>query len=115
MTKLLRTLSVLFMLLWIVGCGSDAIETEEELAPATIVSVTPSSGWITANTDIVIVFDKLPTGPRVIYGVTVSHGTIEGIGKEMTITGPFTPGSLALTITWPGGSRTLYYFVTAPD
>ena len=45
----------------------------------------------------------------------VSAGTVRVVGKKAIIAGPFTPGPIALTITWSDGSQTLNYTSTAPD
>ena len=112
MTKLFRTfaflLAGLFALSLIVGCGGDS-ETEEDAAPANFVSATPPGGDIAANGSITVTFDNAPAD------VTVSAGTVTVAGKSATITGPFTPGALALTITWADGTQALTYNVTAPD
>jgi hypothetical protein len=112
MTKLFRTfallLAALFALSLMVGCGGDS-ETEEEAAPAAFVSANPPGGEIAANGTITVTFDNAPAD------VTVSAGTVTVAGKSATITGPFTPGALALTITWADGTQTLNYTVTPPD
>ena len=112
MTKLFRTfaflLAGLFALSLMVGCGGDS-ETEEDAAPANFVSATPPGGDIAANGSITVTFDNAPAD------VTVSAGTVTVAGKSATITGPFPPGALALTITWADGTQALTYNVTAPD
>ena len=112
MTKLFRTfallLAALFALSLMVGCGGDDTE-EEEAAPANFVSATPPGGEIAANGSITVTFDNAPAD------VTASAGTVTVAGKSATIAGPFTPGALALTITWADGTQTLNYTVTAPD
>ena len=110
MTKLFRTFALLlaglFALSLMVGCGGDS-ETEEEAAPAAFVSANPPGGEIAANGTITVTFDNAPAD------VTVSAGTVTVAGKSATITGPFTPGALALTITWADGTQALNYTVTA--
>lgn len=112
MTKMFRTfallLAALFALSLMVGCGDDD-PGEEEAAPANFVSATPPGGEIAANGSITVTFDNAPAD------VTVSAGTVTVAGKSATIAGPFTPGALALTITWADGTQTLNYTVTAPD
>ena len=112
MTKLFRTfallLAALLALSLMVGCGGDS-ETEEETAPAAFVSANPPGGEIAANGTITVTFDNAPAD------VTVSAGTVTVAGKSATITGPFPPGALALTITWADGNQALNYTVTAPD
>ena len=56
-------------------------------------------------------FDNRPADVRVTAGPV---GTVSVVGKTAIITGPFTPGPLALTITWDDGARTLHYTVSGP-
>ncbi len=112
----------------IVGTVKDAADNETDVsisfttksAPAppppqtpvaAFVSATPASGNISENGSITINFDNDPGA------VTASSGTVTGSGNSRTISGPFTVGSLALTITWPNGngSHTLNYNVVADD
>ena len=58
---------------------------------------------------ITLTFDNPPED------VTVNVGTARIIGKRVRITGPFDPGTLALTVTWADGEQTLTYTVAAPD
>ena len=76
---------------------------------AAFVNAIPPSGHISVNGAIRVTFDNAPAD------VTVSAGTVTVAGKTATITGPFTPGPLALTITWADGTQALNYTVTAPD
>ena len=86
------------------------VNTEgEEAAPANFVSVTPLGGRIAVNGSITVTFDNAPAD------VTANAGTVTVAGKTATITGPFIPGPLALTITWADGAQALNYIVTAPD
>jgi phage baseplate assembly protein gpV len=64
---------------------------------------------LTVNDTITLTFDNTPNE------VTVSVGDATIDGKIVTITGPFTPGPLNLTITWDDGSLTLTYAVAKPD
>ena len=90
--------------------SSIPVNTEkEEAAPANFVSATPRGGEIAANGSITVIFDNAPAD------VTVSAGTVTVAGKTATIMGPFTPGPLALTVTWADGTQALNYTVTAPD
>ena len=111
MTKLFRTFALLlaglFAMSLIVGCGGDE-ETTDDVAPANFVSAAPPGGEIAANGSITVTFDNAPAD------VTVSAGTVTVTGKSATITG-FTPGPLALTITWADGTQALNYTVIAPD
>ena len=109
--KLFRTLALLLAglltLSLIVGCGGDEDEVIE-IVPANFVSATPPGGDIAANGSITVTFDKAPAD------VTVSAGTVTVAGKSATITGPFTHGPLALTITWADGTQALNYTVIGP-
>ena len=107
-----RTLAIVMAALlavYIVGCGGD--EEEEEAAAAAFVSASPASGDLAANGSITVTFDNNPGD------VEASAGTVAGSGKSRTISGPFTPGALALSLTWTNGdgSHTLNYTVTAAD
>ena len=74
--------------------------------PAAFVSADPEiETEITTNDTITLTFDHLPKN------VTVSEGVATIDGETVTITGPFTPGDLALTITWADGTETLSYTV----
>ena len=111
MTKLLRSLVLpltsLLVVSMLAGCGGDS-EIEEE-APANFVSAAPPLGSeIAANASITFTFDNAPTD------VTASAGVTTVFGKTVTVSGPFTPGPLNLTITWADGTQTLTYTVTAP-
>ncbi len=88
------------------GCGGD--DDIDEPAPVNFFSATPRGGAIAANETITVTFDNAP------IDVTVSAGTVTVSGKTATIMGPFTPGSLALTIRWADGIQELNYTVTAP-
>ena len=73
------------------------------------VSAEPESETeITTNDAITLTFDHPPED------VTVSDGVAITTDNTVTITGPFTPGTLALTITWADGSQTLNYTVRQP-
>lgn len=113
MTKLFRGLVLLLTGLlpvsMLVGCGGDEENTEGVRAGENLAIATPPGGEIAANGTITIIFDNPPTD------VTVSAGTVIVAGKTATIVGPFTPGPLALTITWTDGTLALNYTVTTPD
>ena len=89
--------------------------SEEPQTPnAAFLSADPEDGNIKVNDSIEITFDNDPGE------VTVNTGTVAGSGTSRTISGPFTEGSLALTISWTNGngSKTLNYNVedsTAPE
>ena len=77
--------------------------------PASFVTVSPQEGnTIEIDTPIVVRFGNIP------QDVQVNKGTIQTIGKTVTIIGPFTPGPLSLEIKWNHGVRTLDYTVRAP-
>ena len=74
------------------------------------VSVEPKDDTeLTVNDTITLTFDNAPDE------VTVSVGVATIDGKIVKIAGPFTPGSLDLTITWNDGSLTFTYAVAEPD
>ena len=114
MAKMFRTfalvLAALFALSLIVGCGGDP---EPEPDPdAAITGSTPADGGdLAANSSITINFDNAPGD------VTVSPGTATVAGKTATVSGPFTPGALALSVSWTNGdgNATLNFNVTAAD
>ena len=77
--------------------------------PVAFVSVDPVSGVrIEVDDTITLTFDNMPED------VTVSTGTVTVAGNTATITGPFDPGALALTVTWTDGSQTLNYTIRPP-
>ena len=88
------------------GCGD--IDDTDEPVPVNFVSATPLVGEINPNEWITVTFNNPPTD------VTVSAGTVTVAGKTATIMGPFTPGPLALTITWADGTQTLNFIVRGP-
>ena len=91
---------LLILCFCVAGCGSDEEEYRE---PVSVVSAVPPGGEIAANGTITVTFDNAPAA------VTVSAGTVTVAGKTATITGPFTPVPLALTITWADGIQVLNY------
>ena len=96
----------------VVPLSKGELETKVRRIPvsfAAFVSAAPPGGNISANGSIAVTFDNAPAD------VTVSAGTVTVAGRTATITGPFTPGPLALTITWADGTQALNYTVTAPD
>ena len=78
-----------------------------EPPPANFVSAIPPGGAIAANGTITVTFDNAPTD------VTVSAGTVTVVGKTAIVSGPFTPGPLALTVGWADGAQALNYTVIA--
>ena len=87
------------------GCGD--IDDTDEPVPVNFVSATPPDGEISPLGTITVTFDNTPVD------LTVSHGTVTG-GKTAFISGPFTPGPLALTLTWADGIQKLTYTVLGP-
>ena len=112
MTKLFRSLILLLAGLlavsMLIGCGGDDDIVTDEPVSANFVSAIPSGGEIAGNTTITVTFDNAPAD------VIVSAGTVKLTGKIATITGPFIPGPLTLTITWADGIQALDYTVPAP-
>ncbi|RKU19833.1 hypothetical protein C6500_09930 [Candidatus Poribacteria bacterium] len=107
MTKLLRVfvllLAGMLTVSMLAGCGD--IDDTEEPVPVNFVSATPLGSEIAPNEWITVTFDNPPTDVR------VSVGTVTVAGKTATITGPFTAGPLALTITWADGIQVLNFTV----
>ena len=95
---------LLILCLCVVGCGGDE-EEDEYREPVSFVSASPPGGEARANMTITVTFDNPPRD------VSVSAGTVRVVGKKAIISGPFTPGPLAITITWSDGSQTLNYTV----
>ena len=74
--------------------------------PVALVNANPESGaQLTMNDTITVTFDNPPEN------LTVSTGVVTITGETVTITGPFKPGTLELTITWEGGTQTLTYTI----
>ena len=113
MTKLFSSsillLAGLLAVSMLAGCGGDDDTVTDEPVPVNFISASPSGGQIATNGTIMVTFDNAPGD------VTVSPGTVKITGKTAAITGPFTLGKLALTITWADGTKALNYKVTAPD
>ena len=113
MKDFFRTLTLLIAVLLafnIIGCGADDDAEEPEKALVKIVSVDPPAGsTIAVDTIITATFDGVPSDVIVSLGVA----TVEG--KILAIAGPFTFGTLNLTITWTDGTQTLAYTVPIPD
>ena len=105
-----RFFSLILFALALLGCGGVGEDCcIPELGPTFFVSATPPDGEIAANSTITVTFDNAPGD------LTVSVGTVTVAGKTATIAGPFTPGPLALTLTWADGTQALNYTVTRPD
>ena len=77
--------------------------------PVAFVSVNPTiDSQLTVDDAITLTFDNMPDD------VTVSTGVATVTDKTVEITGPFDPGSLALTVTWVDGTQTLNYTISPP-
>jgi hypothetical protein len=77
--------------------------------PVAFVSVDPAiDSQLEADNTITLTFDNVPED------VTVSTGVATTTDETVTITGPFDPGAIALTITWKDGTQTLTYTVRQP-
>ena len=77
--------------------------------PVAFVSANPATNsQLTVDDNITLTFDNIPED------VTVSTGTATIAGETVTVTGPFDPGPLALTIAWADGSQTLTYTINPP-
>ncbi len=91
-------------LIGMTGCNT------EEAEPVAFTQVVPANhSTIQADTTIVATFDGTPTD------VNVTGGKFSAAGAAVTITGPFTPGTLNLTVTWSDGTQPLTYTVEAPE
>ncbi|MCY4571138.1 MAG: dockerin type I domain-containing protein [Candidatus Poribacteria bacterium] len=77
--------------------------------PVAFVSANPTiDSLLTVDDTITLTFDNMPDDVRVNTGVATV------IDKTVKITGPFTPGSVELTITWADGNQTLNYTIRPP-
>ena len=77
--------------------------------PVAFVSANPLIDSQLEITDtITLTFDNIPED------ITVSTGIATITDKIVAITGPFDPGSLALTVTWTDGTQTLNYTIRPP-
>ena len=77
--------------------------------PAAFISVDPAiDSRLETDDTVTLTFDNAPED------VSVSTGTATITDKTVAITGPFDPGTLALTITWKDGTQTLNYTVRQP-
>ena len=95
-------LSVIYM----VSCGQREDDAVDAIA---LVSAEPSNGsTIEAHGIITVTFDGVPGN------VSVNVGVVKQLGTTVTISGPFPPGPLTLTITWADGVQTLTYTVATP-
>ena len=103
--NLLRLCGIaLVLLIGLTGCGEDAVEED----PVNFVQAIPATGSdIQQDATIIVTFDGTPDG------VNVTGGKFSVSGANMTITGPFTAGTLNLMITWSDGAAALTYNVKA--
>ena len=101
----------------IAGKIRDAVGNETDLsitfttirAPVAFVRANPAAkSQLEVDDTITLTFDNMPEN------VTVSTGTATTTDKTVTITGPFDPGALALTVTWADGTQTLNYTIRPP-
>ena len=105
--KLLGLVLACLFTVYIVSCGER--EDDDEITPVGLVSTEPADGsTIDANGIITVTFTDVPGN------VSVNIGTVKRAGTTITISGPFNPGRLTLTITWEDGAQTLTYTVTTP-
>ncbi|RKU20425.1 hypothetical protein C6500_09015 [Candidatus Poribacteria bacterium] len=101
---LLGTALVCLSIVYIVSCGTR--EDDEEITAVGLVSAAPADGsTIYVNGIITVIFSDIPGN------VSVNVGIVKRAGTTITISGPFNPGPLALTITWEDGAQTLTYIV----
>ena len=93
----------------LLSCGFIEDDAEEEEAPAAMQSVTPSGGELAEDGSIILNFDTDPGD------VSTSEGSVSGVGRTRTISGPFSRGALNLRLNWSNGagSLTLIYQVKA--
>ena len=85
--------------------GMDGCDTEDGGSVA-FVQATPTDGsTIPPDATIIATFDGTPTG------LDVTGGKFSLSGSNVTIVGPFTPGPLALVLTWANGAEVLTYTV----
>lgn len=110
MFRISSILITILLTFYITGCGDDAVEIEQD-GPVNFLSVTPPSGsdsQITANTTIRLTFDGEPRRVQSTIGkITIS-------GNTVSITGPFIPGTLEITVSWTDGTQTLNYTIPMP-
>ena len=97
---------VVVLMIGLTGCGEDAVEED----PVNFTQAIPAAGsTLQQDATIIATFDSTPTD------VNVTGGKFSISGSNVTITGPFTPGTLTLTLTWSDGATALTYTVEAPE
>ena len=90
--------------------GMDGCNEEPETEPVVFTQAIPAAGsTLQQDATIIATFDGTPTD------VNVTGGKFSISGSNVTITGPFTPGTLTLTLTWSDGATALTYTVEAPE
>ena len=90
--------------------GMGGCNEEPEVEPVAFTEAIPAAGsTIQQDATIIATFDGTPTD------VNVTGGKFSVSGSNVTITGPFTPGTLTLTLTWSDGATALTYTVEAPE
>ena len=104
MFRVLVTLVVSLLAVYVVGCGTDEGEIDED-GTVGFRHVNPPGGTISANAKITLTFDGEPRD------VKSTAGNVTILGKTVVIEGPFIPGDLNFTVTWMGGSVTLKFDV----
>ncbi len=96
----------IILLIGLTGCSEDPIEED----PVAFVQAIPATNSeIQQDATIIASFDGTPSG------VNVNGGKFSVSGANVTITGPFTPGTLNLTVTWSDGTQPLAYTVEGPE
>lgn len=94
-------------IVYIVSCGTR--ENDDEIMPVGLVSAAPPDGsTLDVNGIITVIFSDIPGN------VSVNVGIVKRAETTITISGPFNPGPLTLTITWEDGAQTLTYTVATP-
>ena len=91
------SIAVVF-LIGMTGCGAEDMVAFTQVIPA-------NGSTIQTDATIIVTFDSNPTE------VNVTGGEFSISGSIVTITGPFTPGTLILTVTWSDGVQPLIYTV----
>ena len=91
---------ITFMCIGMVGCDS-----EDEILPMFIQANPTNGSTIQEDEDIIVTFDMPPEE------LSVTGGEFSLSDTSVTITGPFTPGTLNIILTWTGGAQALTYTV----
>ncbi len=109
MFRILFLLMATSLAVGLLSCGFIEDDAEEEEAPAAFQSATPSGGELAEDGSITVTFDTDPGD------VSTSEGSVSGVGRTRSISGPFSRGALNLRLNWANGagSLTLTYQVKA--